>query len=332
MAEHDSSYKLLFSHQLLVTDLVRGFIREDWVEQVAFETLERVSEIGISEDLRERDGDMIWRVRWGERYIYVYLLLEFQSSVDRFMAVRLLTYTGLLYGNLAAAGEIPPGEPLPPVVPIVLYNGTRPWTAKTALDQLVDPGLPGQLHHWQPQLRYLLLDEHRLAENASGTGRNLAMALFQLEHSQTAGQIRTILTRLGQWLIDPEHESLQRAFTVWIKRVLLPARLPGVIIPEVNTLQEMQKMLSEKLPTWTEEWEKQGLERGIEQGLQQGLERGRQEGICQGEAALLRRQLQRRFGPLPEWAQTRLSQADVTQLEIWGDRILDARTLEDVLA
>ncbi len=53
----------------------------------------------------------------------LYLLLEFQSTVDRLMAVRLLTYVGLLYQDLAAAGEIPPGGPLPPVLPIVLYNG-----------------------------------------------------------------------------------------------------------------------------------------------------------------------------------------------------------------
>ncbi len=50
---------------------------------------------------------MIWRLRWGERWLYVYLLLEFQSSVDRFMAVRLLTYVGLLYQDLVATKEIP---------------------------------------------------------------------------------------------------------------------------------------------------------------------------------------------------------------------------------
>jgi hypothetical protein len=69
---------------------------------------------------------MIWRLRWGERWVYVYLLLEFQSRADRLMAVRLLTYVGLLYEDLAAAGEIPPGGRLPPVLPLVLYNGSGP--------------------------------------------------------------------------------------------------------------------------------------------------------------------------------------------------------------
>ncbi len=42
--------------------------------------------------------------------VYVDLLLEFQSSVDRLMAVRLLTDVGLLNQDLATAGEIPSGR------------------------------------------------------------------------------------------------------------------------------------------------------------------------------------------------------------------------------
>lgn len=138
----------------MVTDLIRGFVHEDWVAELDFNTLERVSESAISHDLREREDDMIWRLRWGERWLYVYLLLEFQSSVDHFMAVRLLTYVGLLYQDLAAAGEIPSGSHLPPVVPIVLYNGEKSWWAKTSLADLIEPNLPEQLQRWQPQIRY----------------------------------------------------------------------------------------------------------------------------------------------------------------------------------
>ena len=150
MAEHDPSYKLLFSHREMVADLIRGFVREDWVQALDFDTLERVRDIGVSHDLREREDDMIWRLRWGGRWLYLYLLLEFQSSVDRLMAVRLLTYLGLLYQDLAAAGEIPAGSRLPAVLPIVLYNGEDAWWAKTSLDELIEPNLPAQLLHWQP--------------------------------------------------------------------------------------------------------------------------------------------------------------------------------------
>lgn len=59
--------------------------------------------------------------------------------------------------------------------------------------------------------------------------------------------------------------------------------------------------------------------------------RGREQGRQEGELALLRRQLVRRFGPLPQWAEARIDQAASGDVLDWADRVLDAATLEDVL-
>ncbi|MBF0604677.1 MAG: DUF4351 domain-containing protein [Nitrospirae bacterium] len=64
----------------------------------------------------------------------------------------------------------------------------------------------------------------------------------------------------------------------------------------------------------------------IAQGKPHWLQEGRQK----GEAALLLRLLQRRFGPLPESVTEWLHAADLSTLELWGDRVLDARSLDDV--
>jgi predicted transposase YdaD len=69
---------------------------------------------------------------------------------------------------------------------------------------------------------------------------------------------------------------------------------------------------------------------GIEKGLQQGLLQGRQEGRQEGEVALLERQLTKRFGPLTKATQSRLHNTTLEQIEIWAERVLDAKTLEDV--
>ena len=62
----------------------------------------------MSDDLRAREDDVIWRVRWGQDWLYVYLLLEFQPTVDRFMAVGVMTYLG---GPQPAGGRHQ-GEPI----------------------------------------------------------------------------------------------------------------------------------------------------------------------------------------------------------------------------
>jgi hypothetical protein len=240
--------------------------------------------------------------------------LEFQSTVDRIMAARLLTYIGLLYEDLHRSKAIGPDDPLPPGLPIVLYNGAEPWTAKTDLADLITPNLPPPLRHWQPQLRYLLLEERRYPETDLARLPNVAAALFRLENAQAPENIQRVIGCLVEWLAGAENASLRRAFVVWLKRVLLPARVPGVEIPNFSELQELHDMLAERVKTWTQEWK------------EQGLREGRQE----GEAKLLRRLLTRRFGPLPSWAEERLGQASEAELEEWADRVLECRSLKEV--
>jgi hypothetical protein len=64
---------------------------------------------------------------------------------------------------------------------------------------------------------------------------------------------------------------------------------------------------------------------------QQRLE-GEQQGRQSGKAALLLRQLERRFGALPDWARDRVLAADTDMTEEWGLRVLDAASLDDVFA
>src|SRR6266581_3500800 len=197
--EHDASYKLLFSHARMVEDLLHGFVHEAWVRDLDWTTLERVSDSQISDDLRSRRDDLVWRVRWGPDWLYLYLLLEFQSTVDAYMAVRVLVYVGLLY-------------------------------------------------------------EARYTERELAPLRNLVAALCRLENSREPEDMQRVLGRLIDWLRAPEDDSLRQAFTVWLRRVLLPARLPGVEIPEVHDLVEMHTMLAERVVEWTQRWKEEGLQ------------------------------------------------------------------------
>lgn len=100
---HDSSYKLLYSHVAMVSDLLQGFIPGAWVDELDLATLEKCNGSYISDDLRDRTDDLIWRVRWSHDWFYVYLLLEFQSKIDCWMAVWIQTYLALLAAQLPAA-------------------------------------------------------------------------------------------------------------------------------------------------------------------------------------------------------------------------------------
>ncbi len=75
------------------------------------------------------------------------------------------------------------------------------------------------------------------------------------------------------------------------------------------------------------------LEEAQKMGYVSTIERmGIQTGIQQGEYTMLLRQLQRKFQTLPESYMNKIAQADPEQLLLWGDRILDAQSLDNVFA
>jgi hypothetical protein len=219
---------------------------------------------------------------------------------------------------------------------MVIYNGERTWTAATELAQLIEP-MPPALRRYQPNLHYWLLDENRLPEYDLPE-ENAVTALLLLERSHAPEATLKALDLLLRWLNAEAQRPLRRSFAIWVQRVLLRERLAGQTYPELNELYEVRDMLAERVKEWTEQWKQEGLAaglaeglaEGLAQGLEQGLQRGRTEGRTEGEAALLLRQLNRRFGPLSDATRQRIEMADADTLLVWGERLLDARGLDEV--
>ncbi len=342
MNAHDSSYKHIFSHAEVVSDLLRGFVHEEWVAELDYSSLERVSGSYVTDDLRDRADDIIWRVRSQGSWLYVYLLIEFQSRVDPYMALRILVYTGLLYQDLLKSGALGPSGRLPAVFPVVIYNGEGRWTAPRDVAELIEPCGPS-LAAYRPNQRHFVLDEGRLGEQEREQAGNTLADIIQLETSATPEDIRRVLARLTTRMQDSRYDSLRRALVVWINRVVLRRVVTEEVLPELNELQEIDNMLAERVDQWVEQWKQEGWQRGLKEGeqrgrregqqkgLQEGRQEGRQEGLQKGAGRVLSRVLEKRFGPLPEWAQARLAVASPEQLENWSDGIFEATSLEGLL-
>ena len=74
----------------------------------------------------------------------------------------------------------------------------------------------------------------------------------------------------------------------------------------------------------------QRIDRITQGWLLEGKKEGEKIGIRKGELAVLRRQMERRFGELSPEVVQRLERADVDLLLEWSDHILTATKLEDV--
>jgi hypothetical protein len=60
-------------------------------------------------------------------------------------------------------------------------------------------------------------------------------------------------------------------------------------------------------------------------------QKGREEGLQAGELTILRRQIEKRFGALPSWAGEKLAKMPASELEDLSERVLDAKSLDDLL-
>ena len=320
----DAAYKRLSSRPGMVRDLLRGFAARDWSGALDMTSLTPLPASYVSRDLQQRHGDLVWRVRFGgERWLYLVLLLEFQSGVDRAMAVRMLTYSGLLYQRLVAEGVLREGGALPPVLPVVIYNGRSPWTAPADVAELIAAGGPA-LARYQPSQQYFLLDEGRVDGGALPPG-NLVSALIALETNRDRALLPALLETLIELLRAQDDEELTDAFTTWAEQVLLPRRMRGTGSAPLPRLEEVRTMLAETVREWTEQW----VEQGIEQGRAQGIEQGRVE-----ERALLCRLAARKFDADAgqQLAAALAEVADPDRLAQVGDWIIECGTAAELFA
>jgi hypothetical protein len=195
----DKSYRLVFSFPKMVEALLRSFVGGAWLARLDFSTLEKMSERDLSPELVRREKDILWRLRYrdpnadpeAETWFYILVHLEFQSTIDFFMALRVTTYKMLLWEDLVRQGSLTTSGKLPPMLSVVLYNGKRPWTAPLSLEELIEP-VPGmdasQLPSGFSVLSYELIEERSYPTAELELLKNPVATLFQLEQSEKASR------------------------------------------------------------------------------------------------------------------------------------------------
>ena len=325
---HDENYKKIFAFPRVIEDLLRAFVPGDWLQEVSFATLDKLSTEYISDELLKRHGDNVWRMRLRKNWLYLLLLVEFQSTDDPLMALRIHTYTGLLYQELARNGQLDAEGQLPAVLPLVLYNGDEPWESPLQMGELIAPVGP-LLAPYQPAQRYFVLDERRVQADDLPS-RNRMSAVIALEQSRSPRDVARVAEMLAAWLPDLQ---VRRAFADWMRQIVERLVPSGVELPPIRKLEDVSMTLVERAAEWSKEWLKEGLEQGLEQGLGQGLEQGLEQGLDR-ERALLCRMTASRFGvPTAERLAELLAPiTDAERLADIGDWLVQCDTGADFLA
>jgi predicted transposase/invertase (TIGR01784 family) len=219
---HDTSYRFLLSSKKLFVELLRSFINKGWVQAVDEEHVQEIPHSFVLQDFKRQEADLVYRVNLNGQDVVFYLLLEMQSSVDFRMPYRLLLYQVEIWRYLLQNEEDALSNrktfQLPPIVPIVLYNGKQKWSAELEFRKLLaNENLFGsELLNFE----YLLIDVARYTEEELLSLSNTIGSVFLLDQTEDQEQL---LNRLGKLMntIQQMPTDSQQKFMAWMANILL---------------------------------------------------------------------------------------------------------------
>jgi predicted transposase/invertase (TIGR01784 family) len=250
----DSAWKYLFSSTDVVHQLLTQFVDDDVISRVALEDIEPFDKSFVSDAFLDRESDVIYRINMPDRMVYLYVLIEFQSTVDKSIPIRMLHYITGLYDQMfrtSTAGA------LPAVFPILLYNGRKRWTVPRNVRELIEPTVAKR---YIPSFEYYAIIEREIPDEVLERIRGILSAVMYLDKRRNATELRNAVDHVIGMLEKERPEQL-RMFRVWLNRMFHMA-VTGEQRYRIDELMEVKSMLSEVVDQIKNKGRQEGLREG----------------------------------------------------------------------
>ena len=295
---HDKSYKDLFSNKETFLSLIQTFVNNNWGNTLKKENLILVDKSYILSDYAELESDIVYKANFGDTEVFFFMLLEFQSSVDYRMPIRLLLYMIEIWReilkNTTEKEFKRKNFKLPSIVPIVLYNGHKKWTvARRLKDVISNSDIFGDNIL---DFKYEFLDINTYTKEALYSNKNISSAIFLLDQNI---DVKEFYTRLSDIILNfnnlKSEEKLQLKH--WLTNVnSKDNNYKNNIAKLFNSNKEEVIEMTSNISKGLEKFKKQA----ITEGKLQGQLEGRLEGKLEGAIEILIEQLTKKFKVIPE--------------------------------
>jgi len=334
---HDRFFRETFGRREIATDFLACYLPTEIRVEVDLTGLAISKDTYVTKELAASYSDLVYRMPYRDGTLDVYLLFQHKSAPERWTQFQILRY--IVLGGEQYLKQHPKARQLPPVYPLVLYHGEKLWRVPHEFQDLVRP-LPAAIKPYVPQFRYDLHDiSPRSTREIKGEilTRLVLLAMRHIHTDQPVAQLKSLLGLIAQVLERPTAleilEALLRYYVQGTER-LDESDLRALLqeIPAGERL--MQTFIDKYIEQGRQEgWQKgsqEGWQKGSQEGWQKGSQDGWQKGRQEGEAAVLLRLVERRFGPPSEAVRQRIRDADAETLLIWAERLFTADSLEEL--
>ena len=154
---HDAFFKETFSDSGTATAFFCQYLPAALTTQLDWSSLRQVQGSFVTRALQQLHSDLLFSVKARDQECLLYVLFEHQTSVDTQMPLRMLNYASAV---LLRHSDLHPGQPLPPVLPVLFHQGPNRWTVSPCFEDLFH--IPGTLRDillpYLPKFRHALVD------------------------------------------------------------------------------------------------------------------------------------------------------------------------------
>jgi predicted transposase/invertase (TIGR01784 family) len=294
----------------------------------------------IDDRLAEHRTDLLYRAplkKGGDAYVYV--VVEHKSVSDPLTPLQLLRYKCNIWARLT---ENRTKAPLTPVVPLVFYHGARPWSAARTFHGMFK-ALDDELRPLTCEFAYVLVDLGRIDDDKLSRDLRQRAHLAALKYNARSDMRKVGLGRVARLFEGLPDLDVQRILLYILtqhkdigrddlNRALLeyaPERKDAIMN---KFLQEVgEDYFKQGMAEVGEDYFKQGMAAGEAKGMAAGEAKGMAAGEAKGRAETLLKLFSQRFGELSKDVERRVREADAETLDRWTLRVLDAKSLKDII-
>ncbi len=184
---HDKGYKRIFSIKKHFLHFIKKYIALEWMMELEEKDLELIDKEFITDQFDTYESDLVYKVYTKEGVVYLFFLLELQSYNDFTMPFRLLVYMTAIwldhFKNCDKNKRSQKGYRLPAIMPIVLHNSERNWTASCKFSQMISNAeLFGK---YVVDFEYALISVNTLTESKISNSNTLIDNIFLADKKRT---------------------------------------------------------------------------------------------------------------------------------------------------
>jgi len=279
---HDKGYKSDLSIPSEFLHFLKKYIRADWTKDLEVSQLHLADKEFITKDFEGKESDLIYDITLrDQKKIFIFVLQKLQSSVDFTMIFRILIYIFhiLMRYFLATDPKIRTQKDfrLPAVIPIVFYNGSKPWTAIRELKNYQMEG--GIFGEYVLNLKYYLIDLNKIDEQYILSTNTLIDNIMYCDKFRQKAELIDALQEAFE-RVEQLGRQQQKQFEDWVHGILLA--ICGENEKEVRQILENTRKKGDTNMAF-----QYNIIRTFELERAQAREEGHAEGLAEGHAESL---------------------------------------------